>query len=87
MLSPFLVVLHPFFVLVTLEWVEHIKGARSSRPKKQSESKNAPDAIKVLSMTRQQFITAALGAHGYQNAYIPGPTSGPGAQILWTGIV
>lgn len=74
-----------FFVLVTLEWTEQIRSGRSVRPKKHNESKNTPDAIKVLQMTRSSFITAALTAHGHQNIYLPGPTSGPGMQISWVG--
>ncbi|KAF8968731.1 hypothetical protein BDZ97DRAFT_1755029 [Flammula alnicola] len=74
-----------FFILVTFEWTERVKSVRSSRPKKTSESKNTPDAIKVLSLTRAQFVTAALTAHGHQSAYIPGATSGPGMQISWSG--
>jgi hypothetical protein len=74
-----------FLVLVTFEWTEQIKTVRSSRPKKQSESKNTPDTINVLEMTHPEFATAALTAHGYQNVYIPGPTSGPRMQISWTG--
>jgi hypothetical protein len=74
-----------FFVLVTFEWTEQIKMVRSTRPKKQSESKNSPDTISVLKMTRSKFATAALAAHGYQHVYIPGPTSGPGMQISWAG--
>lgn len=65
--------------------MEQIKTVRSSRPKKQSMSKNTPDAISVLRMTHPKFVAAALTAHGYQNVYIPGPTSGPGMQISWTG--
>ncbi|KAF8868520.1 hypothetical protein CPB84DRAFT_1857570 [Gymnopilus junonius] len=66
---------HDFYVLVTLEWTERIKTVRSSRPKKMNESKNTPDVVKVLTMTHPQFVMAALTAHGYQQAYIPGPTS------------
>jgi len=77
--------LHEFFVLVTLDWIERVKTARSSHPKKHSESKNASDVIKILSLSRVQFVVAALAAHGYQNTYIPGPTSGPGMQISWAG--
>ena len=83
--SLFVVNAQEFFVLVTLEWTERVKTARSSRPKKQSESKNTPSIIKVLTLHRGQFVTAALAAHGYQKAYIPGPTSGPGMQISWSG--
>jgi len=36
-------------------------------------------------MTRPEFATATLMSHGYQNVYIPGPTSGPGMQISWAG--
>ncbi|PPQ76057.1 hypothetical protein CVT26_005439 [Gymnopilus dilepis] len=77
---------HEFFVLVILEWTERVKAGRSVRPKKVMESKNTPDVVKILTLTRAQFVTAALSAHGLQNAYIPGPTSGPGMQISWTGI-
>ena len=76
-----------FFVLITLKWMEQIWSGRSVHPKKQNESKNTPDAIKVLQMTRSSFITAALTAHGYQNVYIPGPTSSPGMQISWVGFL
>lgn len=74
-----------FFVLVTFEWTEQVKVARSSHPKKHAESKNTPKAIKVLMMGQSQFVIAALTAHDYQQAYIPGPTSGPGMKISWQG--
>jgi len=76
---------HRFFVHVTLEWTERSKTARSTRSKKQEETKSTPDALEVLNMSRTGFVPAALTAHGYQNAYIPGPTSGPGMQVTWTG--
>lgn len=73
-----------FFILVTLEWTEQSKTS-CSHSKKHNESKNAPAAIKVLSLTRPQFVTMSLAAHALQNAFIPGPTSGPGMKIVWTG--
>src|SRR5437016_4929818 len=76
---------HDFFVMVTLLWSEHVKTTRSSRPKKHEETKNTPNAVKVLAMTRATFVTTALSAHGYQSSYVPGQASGPGMQISWPG--
>jgi hypothetical protein len=48
--------------MVTLLWSEH-RTTRSSRPKKQEETKNTQNAVKVLTMTRATFVTTALSAH------------------------
>ncbi|KAF9053261.1 hypothetical protein BJ165DRAFT_1523972 [Panaeolus papilionaceus] len=76
-----------FYVLVTVEWTEHIKTACNSCPKCMNELKNTPAVVKILSMTCSAFVTAALGAHGLQGAYVPRPQSGPGMQVSWTGFV
>jgi hypothetical protein len=75
-----------FFVLVTAEWLErNAKAARGTRTKKCTETKNTPGQVTVLSLTRTQFVAAALAAHGLQNSYVAGPVSGPNMKISWNG--
>lgn len=64
-----------FFLHVTTEWTER------ARPKKCTETRNAPETVFAFSMTRTDFVTAALAAFNLQNIYIPGPTSGPKMRI------
>jgi len=71
---------------VTAEWLERgAKGTRGARMKKCAETKNTPDQITILGLTRADFVAAALSAHGLQNSYVAGSVSGPNMKILWSG--
>jgi len=75
-----------FFVLVTAEWLErNAKATRGARSKKCAETKHTPDQVAILSLTRADFVAAALAAHGLQNSYVAGSVSGPNMKISWSG--
>ncbi|KAJ6566204.1 hypothetical protein B0H19DRAFT_1257471 [Mycena capillaripes] len=76
-----------FYVHVTLEWRE--RAARSmhsnARSKNMHESKFVSTPVDVLSSSRVAFIPIVLGAHGYDDVYIAGVSSGPAMRIYWAG--
>jgi len=75
-----------FYILVTIEYAERSASTRgTAKGRKHTESKNTVDQVAIFGSSRTQFITAALAAHNLQNVYVPGPMSGPGFKIHWSG--
>ena len=75
-----------FYVLVTVEYAERSTSTRgTAKGRKHLESKNTVDQVTILGSSCAQFIAAALTAHNLRNVYVPGPTSGPGFKIHWSG--
>ncbi|KAI0690535.1 hypothetical protein BC835DRAFT_1364246 [Cytidiella melzeri] len=52
---------------------------------KQQDTKQVSAQTPVLRLACAEFVTLALSAHGYEDRYVPGPISGPGMKVYWTG--
>ncbi|KAI0691893.1 hypothetical protein BC835DRAFT_1359293 [Cytidiella melzeri] len=52
---------------------------------KQQDTKQVSAQTPVLKLAHAEFVTLALSAHGYEDQYVPGPISGPGMKVYWTG--
>ncbi|KAI0685325.1 hypothetical protein BC835DRAFT_1421345 [Cytidiella melzeri] len=74
-----------FFVLVTIHWLERVQSGRAIKMAKQQDTKQVSAQTPVLRLARAEFVTLALSAHGYEDRYVPGPISGPGMKVYWTG--
>ncbi|PIL32852.1 hypothetical protein GSI_04969 [Ganoderma sinense ZZ0214-1] len=77
-----------FFVNVTVGVTKasplSSKG-KATKPQRQEETKPTTVEHPVFSMSRGQFITAALAAHRLDQTYKPGEHTGPPMQIYWMG--
>ncbi|KAI0684932.1 hypothetical protein BC835DRAFT_1387051 [Cytidiella melzeri] len=74
-----------FFVLVTIHWLKRVQSGRAIKMAKQQDTKQVSAQTPVLRLACAKFVTLALSAHGYKDRYVPGPISGPGMQVYWTG--
>ena len=68
-----------FHVNVTINWTEHPDRSRKTS-KKCTESKVTSNAIQIFNLSRADFISSVLSAHGLQDRYAPGSVSGPGMR-------
>jgi hypothetical protein len=73
-------------VSINLLYSVHVQGTgRSAKMVTKKESKTKAATIDFENIQRVELIEACLKAHGLHNQFAPGPHSGPGFKMWWTG--